>query len=93
VWWLSWANTSVTEGVESVAAGRRVSDQSFDGASSRRDTEVFDGFAVRTPAPDYGQRGRMINVGVDANEFRPTDEAAIAELIGASPESSSPAIQ
>ncbi len=41
----------------------------------------------------WAQHGRMINVGVDANEFRPIDEATIAELIGAGPERRSPTIR
>lgn len=37
----------------------------------------------------WAQHGRMINVGVDANEFRPVDEATIADRIAAGPASHS----
>ncbi len=33
----------------------------------------------------WAQHGRMINVGVDANEFRPIDEATIADRTAAGP--------
>ena len=38
----------------------------------------------------WRQRGRMINVGVDAWECRPVDEATIASLIDAGPGDSAP---